>query len=333
MTHPIAIIGAGMAGLACARRLADHGRAVCLFDKGRKAGGRLATRRIETAHGPAQFDHGAQYFTARDPDFRAALASLQAAGTVAAWAGDFAVLTDGRSSPSRAEMRYVAAPGMSALPAALAQGLTIHSGAEIIRVRGDRGVHWLDRADGAPCGPFSSVIVATPAEQAVRLLEPIAPAFAAEAKAARTAPCWAGLFAFAAPTFLPFTALRFSDHPVLGWIALDSAKPGRNKDIVCWVVHARADWSRANLERDAAEVCADLEAALIALFDNRPAPIYAQAHRWRYAQVEQAAGSAFAWNAASGVGVCGDWRLGPRVELAWRSGYQMAGAALAQAPV
>jgi renalase len=328
MTLPIAIVGAGAAGLACARRLTDQGRAVRVFDKGRKAGGRLATRRVETAHGPAQFDHGAQYFTARDPDFTAAVANWRANGPVIAWDGDFAVLTAGRSTPSRAEARYVAAPGMSALGAALAGDLPVACGVEIIRVRTDGAGHWLDRADARHDGPFSAVVIATPAEQAARLLDPIAPAFAAEALTARTGPCWAGLFAFAAPTFTPFTALRLSDHPVLGWIALDSAKPGRNENIVCWVAHARPDWSRANLERDAADVCAELQAALMALFDNRPEPIYAQAHRWRYAQVEQAAGSAFAWDAQSGIGACGDWRLGPRVELAWRSGFELAGAML-----
>ena len=36
----IAIIGAGMAGISCARALREAGREVVLFDKGRAAGGR-----------------------------------------------------------------------------------------------------------------------------------------------------------------------------------------------------------------------------------------------------------------------------------------------------
>ncbi|WP_035656905.1 FAD-dependent oxidoreductase, partial [Bradyrhizobium sp. STM 3809] len=79
--HPIAIVGAGMTGLACARRLAAAGQAVVLFDKGRAPGGRLATRRAESF----QFDHGAQYVTARDSGFAAALADLVAGGAAAPW--------------------------------------------------------------------------------------------------------------------------------------------------------------------------------------------------------------------------------------------------------
>ena len=59
------VIGAGIAGLLAARTLQEHGLRVTVLDKGRGVGGRMATRRI----GSAVFDHGAQFFTARDPQF------------------------------------------------------------------------------------------------------------------------------------------------------------------------------------------------------------------------------------------------------------------------
>ncbi len=64
-----AIIGAGIAGLACADALSSAGHTAELFDKGRGAGGRMSTRRWQTTIGEVTADHGAQYFTARDPDF------------------------------------------------------------------------------------------------------------------------------------------------------------------------------------------------------------------------------------------------------------------------
>ena len=120
MTHPIAIIGAGMAGLACARRLAYHGRAVRLFEKGRKAGGRLSTRRIETALGTVQFDHGAQYFTARDADF-AAEPELAADRIAAVWPSRIRLAEAGLArsalwSPELMLKRYVALYRQCACP-------------------------------------------------------------------------------------------------------------------------------------------------------------------------------------------------------------------------
>lgn len=65
----IGIVGAGMAGLACAEGLAGLGHEVVLFDKGRGPGGRMSTRRLPTSAGEAHFDYGAQYFTVRDKNF------------------------------------------------------------------------------------------------------------------------------------------------------------------------------------------------------------------------------------------------------------------------
>ena len=69
-----AVIGAGLAGIACARRLRAAGLDVGVFDQGRRPGGRLATRDGEQA----AFDHGAQYFTVRDAGFAELVAEAAA---------------------------------------------------------------------------------------------------------------------------------------------------------------------------------------------------------------------------------------------------------------
>ncbi|HAL40308.1 MAG TPA: amine oxidase, partial [Polaromonas sp.] len=58
----IAVVGAGIAGIACARTLAQAGHQVTVFEKNHGAGGRMAT--LDTEYGG--FDHGTQYFTVRD---------------------------------------------------------------------------------------------------------------------------------------------------------------------------------------------------------------------------------------------------------------------------
>ena len=79
----VAILGAGMAGAAAARRLAQAGLSVQVFDKGRTIGGRMATRR----HGAMQFDHGAQFMRAHGPAFEAQLNDWERRGIVAPWVG------------------------------------------------------------------------------------------------------------------------------------------------------------------------------------------------------------------------------------------------------
>jgi predicted NAD/FAD-dependent oxidoreductase len=313
----VGVIGAGVSGLACARRLSDAGLAVRLFDKGRSPGGRISTRRVETADGPAQFDHGAQFFTARHPDFCAALEHLPAEASLL-WRG-----------PGGGEDWRVAAPGMSALPKALSAGLDMSCSTRVDAIT-RRGERWdLIGEHGVTIGSFEHVVVAIPAEQAVPLLAPIAPHLGHEAAQAVTAPCWAGLFAFSEPLTTEKAAYEFQDHPVLSWVACDSTKLERRQRPQCWVVHARPDWTRMHLEEAPEDVAPQLLDGLASIIAAVSKPMLMQAHRWRYAKVERASGAPFGWDAQLGVGVCGDWRLGPRIELAWRSGHELAGAMLA----
>ena len=76
MTKPrhIAVIGAGIAGIACARTLVQAGHRTSVFEKSAGLGGRMATRSSPFGG----FDHGAQYFTVRDPRFSLALQTAPA---------------------------------------------------------------------------------------------------------------------------------------------------------------------------------------------------------------------------------------------------------------
>jgi len=319
MTETIAIIGAGLAGLSAARSLAARGLAVHLFDKGRAPGGRLATRRAEHGGRRLQFDHGAQYLRAAGPGFAAALEEAGAA-------------------PWPDAARRVGVPGMSALPRALGAGLSIATSRHVGRIGGAPGAflvqHW-DAAEakpGAPLplsapaedGPFSAVLVTQPAPQAAALL----PGLAASLAPVRYAPCWTVMAAFDTALPLPDT-LRPEGHAI-GWAARDSSKPGRDGGAECWVVQAGPGWSRAHLEARAEEVIAPLLAALGTLAPRPlPAPVWAAAHRWRYALLEAPLDAPCLWDAERRIGLAGDWCLAGRAEAAWDSGAALAAAVAA----
>ena len=104
---PVAVIGAGLAGLSCATALRAAGLDVQVFDKSRGPAGRMSTRRGEGW----SCDHGAQYFTARDPRFQAEVAAWEAAGVAAPWAPRLAVLGGtGGHRPDAGLRRWVGVP-------------------------------------------------------------------------------------------------------------------------------------------------------------------------------------------------------------------------------
>lgn len=316
MTHPIAIIGAGPAGLACARTLAASGRAPRLFDKGRAAGGRLATRRAEAAGLRLQFDHGAPLVAARGQGFAAALDALGAAA---------------RPWPDPDSAARIGLPGISALGRGLAAGLELASSVQVAAITREGAALWLIDAAGTRHGPFAHVVVAVPAPQAAPLLAPLAPGLAEAARATRADPCWTLMLAFArdaapppgTPLGIPAGAAASESGQVLGQVVHDSAKPGRPADAACWVAHATPDFARARLEETPEAVAPTLLEAFRAATGILAEPLALAAHRWRYARIAKPLGAPFLHDAEAGVSACGDWCLGPDAADAWESGVSL----------
>ena len=326
---PIAVIGAGLAGLSCAQALLRAGHTVHVFDKARGPSGRMSTRRAEDPAGPWQCDHGAQNFTARSVALRAEVARWQQAGVAALWDARLASF-DGStwSTPETPLERFVGTPRMTSPAAWLVQGL--QQAGERAQTHWQTTVQRLDRqADGwaltsAEHGlhaqRYSAVLLAVPAPQALPLLQPVAEAGAAVAASARMRGSWAVMVRCPAPVPLPWDGAFINDGP-LRWVARDSSKPGRTGPET-WLLHASPEWSDAHIEDDADAVTAALIAAFVAL--GGPAPLAATAHRWRYADTEPPLALGSWWDASLRLGMCGDWLNGGKAEGAWLSGRALA---------
>ncbi len=328
-TPHIAVIGAGLAGVSCASQLEQLGMRVTVFDKSRGTGGRMSTRRGDQW----QADHGAQYFTARDPLFSKELLRWQQAGVASAWQPALAVLDAQNPNAARRHdndsgtVRFVGVPRMSSPVRWLADELQLTLSARVNalirrenrwRLCFDDSVEDRARLENID---FDAVALAIPPEQAVALIRPHAAAFAAQCDTRAMRPCWAAMLRFDARVALPFDAAFINDGP-LRWIARDTHKPGRPSQET-WVLHATAAWSEQHLESSADEASQALTDAFKALGGTTPTT--ATAHRWRYAEPTTPAQSqGCLWDAALNLGLCGDWLSAGRVEGAWLSGRALA---------
>jgi renalase len=336
-----AVVGAGIAGIACARTLMQAGHRVTVFEKSRGPGGRMATRHTEFGG----FDHGTQYFTVRDARFEKALAT--AAGLVRPWSANTVRILDeaGRvvaSALPPKEAHWVAAPGMNALVKQWAQPLAA-TGAlalqtQVIRMEADK-LHpdrWQLQTEGLGASSpvysgFDAVVLAVPSPQAHALLlssqqgKALMPAL----NAVSVAPCWTLMLAFPQalqPTLShlgPHWNAARSTHHRIAWLARESSKPGRGA-IERWTVQASPEWSERHLEDDAERVKAKLLKAFTEVTGIRAQPPHAAVHRWRHAQTTEALGRPFLWDARARIGSCGDWCIGHRVEDGFISGLEMA---------
>lgn len=314
----VAVIGAGLSGLTAASLLADARFPVTVFDKGRGPAGRMSTRRTDGGG----YDHGAQYFTARDPLLQRQVRAWTEAGLVAEWRGRFGTLKHGAVMPEEeGPVRYVGTPGMSAVAKHLASGLDVRQGVRVERVTREANQWRLTSDAGEVLGTWDAVVVAVPANQAVPLLAE-APALAARAATVSMEPCWAVMTRFDAPLPLALDGVFIHDSG-LTWAARDSSKPGRAPG-ERWVMHAGVAFSRAHLE-ETPEAVAQLvleEFARASGLEVRPREVLA--HRWRFARPEPVLEESALFDASLGLGACGDWCGGSRVEGAFLSGVALA---------
>ena len=319
----IAVIGAGISGLIAARTLQDQGHRVTLFEKSRGPGGRAATRRSNAL----QFDHGAQYFTARNSAFQRAVGAWRERGLVKPWRGRIGRVGNDRIEPSDDKQeRFVGVPGMSAVGKRLAADLTVHAD---IRVAPPRRVNdqWrLRRETGEALGDFDLLIVAVPAPQAQALLTPSAPELAARAASVRYAPAWALMLAFDTDPPLPYDGIFFEGEEI-GWAARDGSKPGRSGNT--WVIHAAPAWTRAHIGEPRERIAVELTKVFAGKVGMDSTGLVAQtAHLWRYSLVDNPLDVGALWDPELGLGLCGDWCQDTRIEGAFLSGQAVAGRIL-----
>ena len=313
----VAVIGAGIAGLACAREIARADARVTVFERSRGLGGRLGTRR----DGSFSFDHGAQFVTARSRPFLRYVDVATRAGVARPWKPR--VMEDGRTWEAPIDDWHVGTPGMSAIVRPLSRGIEVRTGVGVHElVQGQRG--WELQTDaGRHDRVFDAVAVAVPAPQALTLLGPHGRAFRHLADV-RIAPCWSAMFAFERSIEAGAEARRWTRGDLV-WAACESSKAQRPPGPQCWVVHASSRWSREHLDVDAHEAAPLLLQEFgQALGTELPTPVYLRAHRWRHAFVEQPLGLPCLVDEEIAAGACGDWCIAPRVEAAFESGRALA---------
>ena len=333
----IIILGTGIAGLAAAHHLKKAGQKVLLLDKGRRLGGRCATRRADGY----VFDHGAQFATAHGPYFQELLRDAKDKHMVANWQLPIKDKS-GKNQPNTNKQVFIGTPSMRSLAEYLVEGLDYQQSVEIadiqklhneIKLRDSKGQDYY----------CQHLICSAPAPQTEKLLASAAPDLSMLAQTAAYDPCWTVMLGWAEARHpaLPESALKLLAQPCA---SLDMAVPqftrhktsdkiGAETSHIALVLQASPAWSTTHLENDKAIVIEALTKAYRDHLDHElPAADYAAAHRWRYARVRQAAGGDAKTAICSDgrIVVAGDWMAGPRLEAAFDSGIAAANQLLAQ---
>lgn len=324
----IAIIGAGLAGLALANKLKGKVHST-VFEKSRGPGGRLATRYID-GH---VFDHGAPFFTAKKGEFHDAITKMMEANVIAPWQGRFVELSaNGIANTQQWDDKhchYVGIEGMKAIGYYLANDLSIvyHTRITSLQRQEDRW-HLVDE-QAHQHGPFDWVLMAIPSHQALELLPHDFYAYQT-IKSVKMLPCCALMLGFNRPVDPGFQAGLFKDADI-SWLSINHSKPQR-KPRGSWTLLSTNAWANDHIDDKETDITQHMIGQLQRFIDVPIDDIIIQRlQRWRYANIKKhQQGPAFL-DSSLRLGCCGDWCVQGRVSWAFASAmslYDMLGEAI-----
>jgi renalase len=274
MTQRVLVIGAGMAGLRVAALRAAAGDTVTVVDKGRRHGGRMATRRVDEA----TFDTGVLDFAAHGTELLERLLQWSAAGDV-----------------SRTGDRWRGRPTMRSLPTALAvrSGATVELASRVsaLAVQGGRWEVTVVTGGTARTIGADALVMTAPAPQAHALLSGTPP-LASEDTLARlesvTFEPSLTVLVRPADRSLPPEALT---RPAPDGLAdTDLVRSHRNDTtgasaVVALTLQASARFSAAHLDGGLDDAARELAAQAALLVGTALEVVHV--HGWRYAQVSR----------------------------------------------
>ncbi|MGA0163605.1 MAG: NAD(P)/FAD-dependent oxidoreductase [Bdellovibrionota bacterium] len=299
------VVGAGISGCLAAKKLSESDHKVLVIEKSRGPGGRMSSRRVDSPHGQWRFDHGAQFFTARDSRFQKL---IEASLVCKPWHDQ---IPHRAYEEAKTSKRWIGLHGMNSLAKEWAESLPIHTEERVIRVQA-QSFGWELFTDRESSYKTKHLVLSCPIPQCVELL-----------KAQMKLPdemlefsydaCWTILFG-AYEEFRLNSPYAFWCDPSSGvdWVC-DNQKKGIS-NLPALSVQLTADKSKEFINSSSEAVIQLAKDQLREFLP--PSMAYEAAHRWLYAtpKGELSEAGFYTANQPAPVSIIGDAFYGGRVE-------------------
>ena len=315
----VLIIGAGLSGLLAGKILSQTGTEVMILEKSPGVGGRMATRRFKQG----VFDHGAQFFTAREEKFQQWVDQWIKEKIALKW---FVSLRNSDDlSRNGGHPRYRGMSGMTTVAKYLAQDLGIRMQTHVKSVSKDGGT-WIAQTEKGEEFKARKIVLSAPIPQSLYLLESgnmTLPSFEYKTlKAIEYHPCITGLVLLNGPSAIPSPGGIKFEKSDIQWMG-DNSQKGISPEVTAITIHAAHDFSRKNFELPAEELIEMLVEAAEPWLGQKIEDW--QIHKWRYSQPAQQYPAQFLeFPGHTGLFMIGDAFGGARVEGAALSGIEIA---------
>jgi len=321
MKNKIAVIGAGFSGIILSNMLKNFAE-VKIFEKARGVGGRMSSRTKDNFN----FDFGAQFFVAKNPDFKKFLEPYIDKGLIKSWCGNFAEIDNYKISYQRPwnleKNHFVPVPKMNSFCKELAKDLDVSLQIRVAKIKKNNHLWQLFDDHENFLGEFDWVFFAIPSPQLFDLA-PEECSFYNQIKNIKMLGCFSLMLGLEHKLELPFD-FGLVRNSIISWISSESSKPDR-PIFASYTILARNNWADHNIEGDIELIKQDLLDEFIKIIDQKlPKIIHCDIHRWRFANIaKQKKSSSYFLDPKMQIGACGDWFIHGRVEAGYLSAKRL----------
>jgi renalase len=276
----VLIVGAGLAGLLAARTLLERGIRPIVLEKTRHPGGRMATREIDGGLA----DIGAQFFTVRDPAFKARVDRWMEEGLVFEWSRGW---SDGSLSyTGDGHPRYAVNGGMNALPAHLARGMDVRGSVNLVAVRRIDD-HWEVEDENGTRQRTRAILLTPPVPHSLALLEegnfPLPREQQQQLSSIDYEPCLTVTFHIDGEVTLPPPGVIQRPQAPIFWIA-DNQRKGLSPTVKLITMQAGRGYSRQLFDEPEEHILRAFRTDLLPFMAENAKIVKAELKRWLHSQ-------------------------------------------------
>jgi renalase len=276
-------VGAGMAGISAALVLQEKGLSVRILEKSKGVGGRMASRRFEKHGTSGLADHGAQFFTARTPEFQAWVKAAESNQWIKPW------FTSAGSEGDSEHPCYLGVDGMNGLIKRMVSELkpenSVYLHQRAIKAEMVSGKFWKVTTEAGQVYEAAQLILTAPVPQSLDLFKKGSVQLPAGTQQALTQlnyrSCISVMMVLDGPSLLPQSGYLRPESKKVTWIA-DHQKKGISPDLPVLTVHTLPKWSTRHWnapDQDTVnQVWDDIKERVGGNL------ISAQVHRWQYSE-------------------------------------------------
>ena len=321
MIKNIAVIGAGLAGTTFASKMNEKFD-VKIFEKSRGVGGRMSTRK-ETSF---IFDHGAQFFKIKTPDFKNYLSESFSQQIIQPWNFRLAYF-DGQNLRKIKFIKdedkfYVGVPNMNSIVKHLSKKCNVILNTKIERIINENDKWNLYDQNKKSYGSYDLVVLSLPAQQSLKLITKKV-SFYPLIEKIKMKGCFSLMVGMSEPLNLDYDAALIENEDI-AWFAVNNSKPFRMNNY-CLLINSSYEYASKNINTSKDKVLKHLLniSSEFINYDLSKSNMI-KIHKWRYVEAKCSPKENYFIDHKEKVAACGDWFINSRVEGAFLSANELA---------